>query len=162
MAYLLTSILLLTVCLSVFAVGRKLKAEGEADQDKQKHDYGVAMKWGSVIVFVLLFGLWSIERSFHSVNAGHVGVVYQFGNIVGQRDAGLQTILPWQTMDEANVQVQRTSFDELDSFTSETQDVFIKATINYEVSPADIQDLYRNVGPNYFDKLVPTRLNQIF
>jgi regulator of protease activity HflC (stomatin/prohibitin superfamily) len=160
--YVLCSVILLVVCLSVFSVGRQMKKQAEVDGDKERHDLGAALKWGSVLVFVVIFGLWSIQRSFHSVAAGHVGVVYQFGNIVGQTDAGLVTTLPWQKLVEANTQVQRASFDELDSFTSETQDVFIKATINYEVSPSDIQDLYRNVGPGYFDKLVPTRLNQIF
>lgn len=162
MFYVLCSVILLIVCASTFSVGRQMKKQGEAAGDKERHDIGIALKWGSVLVFVVIFGLWSTARSFHSVSAGHVGVVYQFGNIVGQTDAGLVTTLPWQKLVEANVQVQRASFDELDSFTQETQDVFIKATINYEVSPEDIQDLYRNVGPGYFDKLVPTRLNQIF
>ncbi len=36
-------------------------------------------------------------RSFHSVEAGHVLVVRQFGEIVGQRGDGFQTIAPWQT-----------------------------------------------------------------
>ena len=112
--------------------------------------------------FALVFVLATAVRSFHSVPAGRVGVVYQFGNIVGQTDAGLVSIAPWKDLREANVQVQRASFDQLDSFSQETQDVFIKATINYQVSPKDIQRLYRTVGPDYFDKLVPNRVNQFF
>jgi regulator of protease activity HflC (stomatin/prohibitin superfamily) len=50
----------------------------------------------------------------------------------------------------------------LGSFSEETQDVFINATLNIEVSPDNIQELYRNVGQNYFEKLVPTRVRQLF
>lgn len=162
MFYVLCSVILFIVCLSTFSIGRQIKKQGEATGDKERHDLGTALKWGSVLIFVVIFGLWSMAGSFHSVSAGHVGVVYQFGNIVGQTDAGLVTTLPWQKLVEANVQVQRSSFEELDSFSRETQDVFIKATINYQVDPEDIQDLYRNIGPQYFDKLVPPRVNQLF
>lgn len=123
---------------------------------------GRLVRYGSIVALVLFVIVATVFRSFHSVSAGHVGVVYQFGNIVGQTDAGLVAIAPWKELREANVQVQRASFEQLDSFTSETQDVFIKATINYQVSPKDIQILYRTVGPDYFEKLVPNRVNQFF
>jgi regulator of protease activity HflC (stomatin/prohibitin superfamily) len=61
----------------------------------------------------------------------------------------------------ANVKTQRAPFH-LASFTKETQDVFVDATLNYQVAPKDIQTLYRNVGSNWFDVLVPTRINQAF
>lgn len=160
MSYVIISSILFIICTVAFFTGRAIqKDENNPEGDKK---VGQAVKWAGVIVFVLLFGVWSTVRSFHSVSAGHVGVVYQFGNIVAQTDAGLVNTWPWQNLVEANTQVQRVSFPELDSFTSETQDVFIAATINYQVNPDDIQDLYRNVGAGYFDKLVPTRVNQLF
>lgn len=130
--------------------------------DPSEQRFGKGLRVGALIGFILIFLIVTPLRMFHSVKAGHVGVVYQFGNIVDQRNPGLKTIWPWQTIQGANVQIQRVSFDQLDSFSSETQDVFIKATINYQVSPKDIQNLYRTVGPDYFDKLVPNRVNQFF
>jgi regulator of protease activity HflC (stomatin/prohibitin superfamily) len=118
---------------------------------------GVAV--GLTLLFVVVF---TAIQSFHSIPAGKVGLVYQFGDIVDQRSAGPAIIWPWQKLREANVQTQRATFDELQSFSSETQDVTIKATINYRVDPEDIQRLYRDVGPEYFDKLVPARVNQLF
>jgi hypothetical protein len=50
--------------------------------------------------FLLVF---TVGESFHSVRAGYVGVGYQFGNIVGQTEAGLVTTWPWQNVQEANV-----------------------------------------------------------
>jgi regulator of protease activity HflC (stomatin/prohibitin superfamily) len=171
MGYVVLTLILLVVCVSAFFVGRTLQqtavpeaddAYGSRAEALNRRYVGKITSISSVIVFAVLFLLFTVVRSFHAVPAGHVGVVYQFGNIVGQTDAGLVTILPWRSLKEANVQVQRYSFDELDSFSQETQDVFIKATLNYEVDPKDIQTLYRTVGPNYFEKLVPNRVNQLF
>lgn len=134
----------------------------EVTQPKETNWVGTILKWSSLGIGILLFLVVTPLKMFHSVPAGHVGVVYQFGNIVDQTGAGLVTTMPWQNLKQANVQVQKTSFEKLDAFTEETQDVFIAATLNYQVSPNAIQDLYRNVGPNYFEKLVPNRLNQIF
>lgn len=171
MGYIILTLILLVVCVSAFFVGRTLQQTAVPETDDgygsrsealNRRYVGKVTSISSVVIFVILFALFTLVRSFHAVPAGNVGVVYQFGNIVGQTEAGLVTILPWRSLKEANVQVQRHSFDELDSFSEETQDVFIKATLNYEVDPKDIQTLYRTVGPNYFDKLVPNRVNQLF
>ena len=156
MGYVIAMLLLAVAVATGWFVGRGLEKQPAA------RTTGRLVRYGSVVAFVLIFLVATVFRSFHSVSAGRVGVVYQFGNIVGQTDAGLVAIAPWKELREANVQVQRASFDQLDSFTSETQDVFIKATINYQVSPKDIQRLYRTVGPDYFEKLVPNRVNQFF
>jgi regulator of protease activity HflC (stomatin/prohibitin superfamily) len=113
---------------------------------------------GVIVIAVLFTGL----QSINTVSAGEVGVVYSFGQITGQKNPGLVVIYPWQSINNANVQIQRQSFPQLDSFSQETQNVFISATINYQVSPKDIQNLYRTVGPDYFNKLVPNRVNQFF
>ncbi len=156
MGYIIVMLLLVVATAAGWFVGGGLEKQPSA------RTTGRFIRYGGIVAFVLLFIVVTVFRSFHSVPAGRVGVVYQFGNIVGQTDAGLVAIAPWKELREANVQVQRASFDQLDSFTSETQDVFIKATINYQVSPKDIQILYRTVGPDYFEKLVPNRVNQFF
>jgi regulator of protease activity HflC (stomatin/prohibitin superfamily) len=158
MSYLLITFILFVICAIAYGVGRSWSTS----EDPSMKSMGNITKWSALIVFALLAVIWTGAKTFHAVPAGHVGVVYQFGNIVGQTGSGLVVTAPWQDLNQANVQVQRESFDQLDSFSKETQDVFIKATINYEVSPSDIQTLYRTVGPNYFDKLVPTRVNQLF
>jgi regulator of protease activity HflC (stomatin/prohibitin superfamily) len=112
------------------------------------------------------FTLWlllTVFFSVHQIDAGHVGVVYTFGNITDQTDSGLQFTAPWQTVKDANVQVQRYTFagdEDIDAFSAESQDVFIVATLNYQVSPNAIQELYRNVGTNWFDRLVLSRVLQ--
>jgi len=150
------------------------KREFEADQ---YNALATALSPAAWIVALALWAVATLLTSVHQVPAGHTGVVYEFGAIVGQTEEGLQIIPPWQSIKNANVQVQTLAFvDEedkvpegarrvgqgLDSFSSETQDVFIDAILNIEVSPENIQDLYSNVGPNYVNKLIPGRIAQVF
>lgn len=96
------------------------------------------------------------------VDTGHVGVVRTFGRISGQVGPGVNLIAPWKTMDSVNVQVQKKTFGNLEAFSQETQNVDITTTINYSVSPDDVQGLISRVGTDWFDRLVPNNLNQAF
>jgi prohibitin 1 len=156
--YIIVTALVLIICLVAWLVGSSARKQTRPEDQR----YGTIMRWSALIVLVLFVGVFTVLKTFHTVPAGSVGVIYQFGNITGQTGAGLVATAPWQGLRTANVQVQRFSFDHLDSFTSETQNVFISATINYQVSPKDVQRLYRTVGPDYFSKLVPNRVNQFF
>lgn len=111
------------------------------------------------ILAIVFLTLWA---SFNQIPSGYVGVVYQFGAIVDQIGEGLQWTAPWRTVDKATVQVQKHNFPKLDSFSAESQDVYVTATLNIQVSPRHIQTLYREVGPNYFDVLVAPRVFQAF
>lgn len=156
--------LIITGLILVFAVIGFLavRSWGKTVGNETDKRMSFVLQWSIVLIAVLFIGVFTVVKSFHSVAAGHEGVVYQFGNIVGQTPSGLVTIAPWRELKVANVQVQKQEFPTLDSFTSETQDVFISATMNYQVSPDAIQTLYRTVGPDYFNKLVPNRVNQFF
>jgi regulator of protease activity HflC (stomatin/prohibitin superfamily) len=113
----------------------------------------------AVPTLVAIITVWNM---FYQVPAGHVGLVYTFGGITGQRGDGLQWVAPWQSVTEASVQIQSRKFEKMSSFSSETQEVFVDATINVQVSPQYIQNLYREVGPEYFDILVRPRVLQAF
>ncbi len=104
----------------------------------------------------------SVLNTPNQIPAGHVGIVYSFGAIVGQVDEGLQFVLPWRDVKKASIQVQGHKFPKLASFSSETQNVFVDATINVKVSPQKIQELYREVGEKYFEVLVVPRVLQAF
>lgn len=143
----------------VLAVSRSFKnSEDPRDQRLAKR----VKIWGLIAVIGLLFVIPTFFRSVKQVPAGHVGVVYTFSDITGQTESGLQLVAPWKSVKSASVQVQKHSFQKLEAFSQETQDVFIKATLNYQVSPRAIQDLYRNVGPDWFERLVEARVLQIF
>lgn len=112
-----------------------------------------------------LFGfvaVMSLVNAMYQVPAGNVGIVYSFGSIVGQRSEGLQWVWPWQSVMPASIQVQGHKFEKLESFSSESQQVFVKATLNIQISPDNIQGLYRTVGAGYTEILVNPRVQQAF
>jgi regulator of protease activity HflC (stomatin/prohibitin superfamily) len=114
------------------------------------------------VVFILWVGLHTVFASVKPIEAGHVGVVYQFGEIIGQREEGLQFIAPWQEVRRESVQVQRFKFTDITAFSKETQDVYVVATVNYSVSPNAVQNLFRQVGQNWFDRLIEPRVLNFF
>ena len=135
-----------------------------ADAERKKYDTTKVSRLRSGIAYTTpaLLVVVTIWNMAYQVPAGHVGIVYTFGGITGQRGDGLQWVAPWQEVHYASVQVQGHKFPKLASFSNETQDVYVDATINVQVSPQQIQELYRDVGSNYFDILVRPRVLQAF
>lgn len=117
------------------------------------------LKLGIVGLLLLLL---IFAKPFVIVRAGTVGVIYSFGSIVGQVDEGFHLIWPWWFVTHTDIKVQRAVLSKLQSFSSETQDVYVKASLNYQVSPKAVQTLFRTVGPDYFHVLIEPRVAQNF
>ena len=127
-----------------------------------------AMTGAIVVLVVGTIGL-TLWRSYHPIPAGEVGVISEFGKIVGQVGEGPQFIAPWRDLRKVDIKVQRAEFrdtpDGLGSIAAasqETQNVFFNVTLNWQVSPDAVQGLMRTVGPDFFNILVPTRVRQFF
>jgi len=123
---------------------------------------GIAMRVVAVALATLWIGLATLVNTLHQVDAGHVGVVRTFGDITDQTGAGLVVTWPFQTIEEASVRVERYDINDITAFSQETQDVFVSATVNYQVSPRAIQTLYTDVGSKYIDTLLRPRLINFF
>jgi len=118
------------------------------------------LKWA--IRSAVLLILFMLTKPFVIINAGEVGIVYSFGSIVGQVTEGLNWIAPWQFVTTTNIKVQREVIEKLASFSNESQNVYIKTSINYQVSPDAVQTLFRAVGKDYYHVLIEPRLMQNF
>jgi prohibitin 2 len=160
MSWVLSIILAVVICGGVFVVGRA--ARSGANPGSPERFRGTVLMIGAGVLFALWAGLHTAFAAIKPIEAGHVGVVYQFGEIVGQKGEGLQFVAPWQEIRTESIQVQRQRFDNITAFSSETQDVFVVATVNYSVSSSAVQGLYRNVGPNWFDRLIEPRVFNFF
>jgi regulator of protease activity HflC (stomatin/prohibitin superfamily) len=160
MSWFFSMILAVVVCGGIFLLGRQLRRE--ARPDTPEADRGLLVSIAGLVIFFVWVGLHTGISVTRQVEAGHIAIVYEFGEIVGQRGEGLQFIAPWQTTRSESIQVQRRRFDNVTAFSAETQDVFINATVNYRVAPAAVQELFRTVGPNWFDTLVEARINNFF
>lgn len=160
MTWVISLILALAICGAVFFVGRAARSGATANSPERFR--GTIAMVAAGVVFALWAGLHTVAASVKPIEAGHVGVVYQFGEIVGQKSEGLQFIAPWQSMKTESVQVRRHKFSDINAFSQETQDVFVIATVNYSVSPSAVQKLYREVGVNWFDVLIEPRVLNFF
>lgn len=141
---------------------------------------GFAVSFVTAILYIFIVGGVGLGNSYHSVPTGHVGIVYGMGgDITGQRSEGVSWTWPWQGFKTATIQGQTLCFmDEteqnkcpqgsrkisagLDSFSKETQNVYIDVILNIRVDPRNIQTLYREWGDTYVTKLIPGRVEQIF
>jgi regulator of protease activity HflC (stomatin/prohibitin superfamily) len=168
--YIIISTIVLVVAAIAVANGIGMRRAG-------KRDEGALWIGGAVLGVLVVVAGWGAFRSFHSVDAGHVLVVRQFGEIVGQRGDGFQTIAPWQTAEEVSTQVEsrpfqmddRAQIQTLDgavrtgpAISEETQPVYAVVTLNYRVSDQAVQRLFTDVGSNFFDKVVAPRVFQVF
>jgi regulator of protease activity HflC (stomatin/prohibitin superfamily) len=160
MFWIFSMVLAVAVCGGVIVLGRQIRREGEPGSPEA--DRGLLVMIVGVIVFALWAGLHTAAASIRQVEAGHVALVYEFGEIVGQKSEGIQFVAPWQMTRTESTQVQSQTFENINSFSAETQDVFIIATLNYRVSADAIQGLYRDVGRNWFTALVQARVNNFF
>ena len=161
MIFIVFAVGLLVLAATAWVFGGRLRTAALAIQEPEDAAIGRVIRWVGVALLLAAVGIGGF-RTLHQIPAGHVGVVYTFGDITGQLGEGLQVTAPWQSVKVASTQTQRKRFEKLNAFSQETQDVFITATLNYSVSADTVQNLYRNVGTNWFDRLVEARVFQIF
>lgn len=117
-------------------------------------------KWRIIGIVLLILFLFS--KPFTIVSAGNVGILYRFGKIIGQVDEGFNFIAPWVFVTHANIRVQREVLEKVASFSQESQDVYVKVSLNYQAAGAGVQNLYRNVGKDYYHVLIEPRVAQNF
>ena len=67
----------------------------------------------AVVGFVLASIGLTLFRSYHPIPAGEVGVVSEFGKIVGQEGEGPQFIAPWRDLRRVDIKVQRAEFSDM-------------------------------------------------
>jgi prohibitin 2 len=158
--YVIWMVVLTVIVALLFAARRNLPEIRDYRQPKMLYLVSLLRPGAYVVLGLMAFS--TVFASVHQVPAGHTGVVYEFGGIKGQVGEGLQFVAPWRDVLLANTQVQRRVFDKLNAFSEESQDVFVRASLNVRVSPQTIQELYRTVGPNFFNVLVESRVIQNF
>ena len=91
-----------------------------------------------------------------NVNAGHVGVLTQFGAVTGtELHPGFHLKLPLlQDVADFNTQVQLDKSDQLETSSSDLQTVTTQVAVNYHPDPARISDIYQAIGTDYAFKIL--------
>lgn len=113
---------------------------------------------GLLLAAFVLVGIW---LGIYRIDAGHVGIVKRFGNVIEVVDPGLHYKLPYaDTVEEMEVRERAFSMD-LDAASQDPLELPIKVTVNWLVKRAQVQDLYVQFGSlDQFEKrIILPRLN---
>jgi regulator of protease activity HflC (stomatin/prohibitin superfamily) len=107
-----------------------------------------------IIVTVCLAIIMIICSCIASVPTGHTGIVTTFGKVENYTlDAGIHFTVPWKSVVNMDNRVQKATLD-LMAFSKDIQEVRVKYTLNYQINKDNAQELYRNVGKDYYDTVV--------
>ncbi len=163
-AALTLAVLIVLVAASVGGFKRWNLRTGEQQKSGSKPIIGALTLW--VLATAVATGF----MSYKQVDFGHVGVVKQFGAIIGTVDSGPHFMAPWKTVESVNIQTNATgfgtnveAFPRIEASSSETQDVFYTVTVNWNVDPANVDNLLIEHGADFFRRIdVQARVEQHF
>ena len=96
-----------------------------------------------------------------TVETGYTGIVTTFGRVEDwTMEAGLHLKTPFQQIITMDNREQKSSFV-TEAFSSDIQQVNITGSINYAINKATAMNLFKEVGTDYFNKLVYPRMLEI-
>ena len=96
-----------------------------------------------------------------TVQTGYTGIVTTFGKVEDVTlEAGLHLKSPFQKIISMDNREQKSSFT-TEAFSSDIQQVNIIGSVNYAINKSTAMTLFREVGTDYFNKLVYPRMLEI-
>ena len=96
-----------------------------------------------------------------TVQTGYTGIVTTFGKVENMTlEAGLHLKSPFQQIISMDNREQKTTFT-TEAFSSDIQQVNITGSINYAINKSTAMNLFKEVGTDYFNKLVYPRMLEI-
>lgn len=112
----------------------------------------------SAAAFIAASILW---MGVYRIDAGHVGIVKRFGNVVDVVDPGLHVKIPYaDTVEEMEVR-ERAFTMELAAASQDPLELPISVTVNWLVKRSNVQDLYIQFGSlaQFESRIIQPRLN---
>ncbi len=108
-----------------------------------------------IVIGIIIVSIIAVS-SVRTVDAGHRGVLVQFGNIDTDTslDEGLHFVVPFR---DSVVQMEVRTQKIVESATSaskDLQDVSTQVALNYHVNPDRAQILYQQLGPDYANRVI--------
>lgn len=111
---------------------------------------------GMLVLFITLLAL----LPFTVVNAGHRGVVTQFGTVSDKvLDEGFHWISPFDQVKEIDVRTQR--YEVVSSAASkDLQSVSATVVMNYNLKADEVNTLYQEIGLNYGESIITPAIQE--
>ena len=117
---------------------------------------GLIIAAASVIALIVI-----VTSCTATVETGYTGIVTTFGKVEDRTlEAGLHLKSPFQQIIPMDNREQKTSFT-TEAFSSDIQQVNVTGSINYAINKETAMNLFRQVGTDYFNKLVYPRMLEI-
>ena len=109
---------------------------------------------GGIVTIVLIMALLTIRK----VDTGEIGIRTNFGKVVeDDLKPGVHLKAPWQKIICLDSKVQKCTL-EMDSTTSDMQDVKMSYTLNYRINAASAGEIYSSLGTNYQEKVIEPQI----
>ena len=120
------------------------------------------MKKGLIILIVIaVLALLVATTCTATVQTGYTGIVTTFGRVEDVTlEAGLHFKSPFQRIIPMDNREQKSTFN-TEAFSSDIQQVQITGSINYAINKKTAMNLFKEVGTDYFNKLVYPRMLEI-
>ena len=120
------------------------------------------MKKGLIILIAAVVAvLLVVTTCTATVQTGYTGIVTTFGKVEDVTlEAGLHFKSPFQSIIPMDNREQKSSF-KTEAFSSDIQQVDIDGSINYAINKSTAMNLFKEVGKDYFNKLVYPRMLEI-
>ena len=89
-----------------------------------------------------------------TVPTGHTGIITVFGRVEDATyEAGVHFTAPWKSVINMDNRNQKASID-LACFSSDIQEVSVTYTLNYQISKANAQTIYKDIGISYYQTII--------
>lgn len=133
------------------------------ESPKIKVNVGAAKAVGFVIIALVVIGVIT-AAAVQIVNAGHRGVLLHWSAVdtsVPPLEEGLHFVVPFQDT-VVNMEVRTLKFVKSTSSASkDLQTVSTEVTVNYRPSPNSVNLLYKEVGPDYENRIIQPAIEEI-
>ncbi len=117
---------------------------------------GLIIAGVSLIVLIVV-----VTSCTATVETGYTGIITTFGRVEDKTlEAGLHIKSPFQQIIPMDNREQKTSFT-TEAFSSDIQQVNVTGSINYAINKETAMNLFKQVGTDYFSKLVYPRMLEI-
>lgn len=117
------------------------------------------LSWAAIAVVVLAFV--TLFLGIYRIDAGHVGIVKRFGNVIDVVDPGLHVKIPYaDTVEEMEVRERAFSI-QLEAASQDPLELPITVTVNWLVKRTNVKDLYIQFGSlqQFETRIIQPRLN---
>lgn len=111
----------------------------------------------AVVTAIILFLVFCVRV----VNVGEVGIITRFGVVSRQSESGLIIKFPWpiERLTIMNIQIQKEQQD-ASAATKDLQTVTTTLALNYNLTAATADTVFRSIGPDYKNRIVDPVLQE--